>query len=73
MGEDLDLKKYIVDAIVVFNLDTKQMKWEVQLDQSSDNTIYQALIYFAPYFAPSVVDLVDLVDTSMGFAYVLDH
>ncbi|CAA0810659.1 Protein DEFECTIVE IN EXINE FORMATION 1 [Striga hermonthica] len=71
----IDIGKYIAGGIVVFNLDTKQVKWSVQLDLSSDNANFRAYIYSSP----SVVDLdgdgnLDiLVGTSFGLFYVIDH
>ncbi|BBM96733.1 hypothetical protein MPTK1_1g00230 [Marchantia polymorpha subsp. ruderalis] len=71
---DLDLGKYVAGAIVVFNLETKQVKWDTYLDLSVDSTTYRAYIYSAP----SVVDLDGdgqleiIVGTSMGFVYVLN-
>lgn len=71
----IDVTKYVAGAIVVFNLDTKQVKWSTQLDLSTDSGTFRAHIYSSP----SVVDLdgdgyLDiLVGTSFGFFYVLDH
>ncbi|GER36585.1 defective in exine formation [Striga asiatica] len=71
----IDIGKYIAGGIVVFNLDTKQVKWSVQLDLSTDNANFRAYMYSSP----SVVDLdgdgnLDiLVGTSFGLFYILDH
>lgn len=71
----IDIGKYVAGGIVVFNLDTKQVKWSIELDQSTDTGTYRAYIYSAP----TVVDLEGdgnldiLVGTSYGFFYVLDH
>lgn len=71
----IDVTKYVAGAIVVFNLDTKQVKWSTQLDLSTDSGTFRAHIYSSP----SVVDLdgdgyLDiLVGTSFGFFYVLDN
>ncbi|KAH9324109.1 hypothetical protein KI387_004287, partial [Taxus chinensis] len=71
----IDITKYVAGAIVVFNLDTKQVKWTTQLDLSTDSGKFRAHIYSSP----TVVDLdgdgyLDiLVGTSFGFFYVLDH
>lgn len=71
----IDIGKYVAGAIVVFNLDTKQVKWTSQLDLSTDSGKFRAHIYSSP----TVVDLdgdgyLDiLVGTSFGFFYVLDH
>ncbi|XP_059667914.1 protein DEFECTIVE IN EXINE FORMATION 1 isoform X2 [Cornus florida] len=71
----IDIGKYVAGAIVVFNLDTKQVKWTSQLDLSTDTGKFRAYIYSSP----TVVDLdgdgnLDiLVGTSYGLFYVLDH
>ncbi|XP_061344418.1 protein DEFECTIVE IN EXINE FORMATION 1 [Gastrolobium bilobum] len=72
---DIDIGKYVAGAIVVFNLDTKQVKWTAELDLSTDTSNFRAYIYSSP----TVVDLdgdgnLDiLVGTSYGLFYVLDH
>ncbi|KAF8394949.1 hypothetical protein HHK36_018888 [Tetracentron sinense] len=71
----IDIGKYVAGAIVVFNLDTKQVKWTTPLDLSTDTGNFRAYIYSSP----TVVDLdgdgnLDiLVGTSFGLFYVLDH
>ncbi|PHT38033.1 Protein DEFECTIVE IN EXINE FORMATION 1 [Capsicum baccatum] len=72
---DIDIEKYISGGIVVFNLDTKQVKWTQQLDLSTDSGNFRPYIHSSP----TVVDLdgdgnLDiLVGTSYGLFYVLDH
>ncbi|KAF3648471.1 Protein DEFECTIVE IN EXINE FORMATION 1 [Capsicum annuum] len=72
---DVDIEKYISGGIVVFNLDTKQVKWTQQLDLSTDSGNFHPYIHSSP----TVVDLdgdgnLDiLVGTSYGLFYVLDH
>ncbi|XP_020202953.1 protein DEFECTIVE IN EXINE FORMATION 1 [Cajanus cajan] len=72
---DIDIGKYVAGSIVVFNLDTKQVKWTAELDLSTDTANFRAFIYSSP----TVVDLdgdgnLDiLVGTSYGMFYVLDH
>ncbi|KAK1321267.1 hypothetical protein QJS10_CPA03g01827 [Acorus calamus] len=72
---DINIEKYVAGSIVVFNLDTKQVKWTRELDVSTDAGTYRAYIYSSP----TVVDLdgdgtLDiLVGTSFGLFYVLDH
>ncbi|CAH8356454.1 unnamed protein product [Eruca vesicaria subsp. sativa] len=71
----IDIKNYIASSIVVFNLETKQVKWVKELDMSTDNTNFRAYIYSSP----TVVDLdgdgyLDiLVGTSFGLFYAMDH
>ncbi|XP_047961112.1 protein DEFECTIVE IN EXINE FORMATION 1 [Salvia hispanica] len=71
----IDIGKYVAGGIVVFNLDTKQVKWSAQLDMSTETGKFRAYIYSSP----TVVDLdgdgnLDiLVGTSFGLFYVLDH
>ncbi|KAF9665162.1 hypothetical protein SADUNF_Sadunf16G0093400 [Salix dunnii] len=72
---DIDVGKYVASSVVVFNLDTKQVKWSRELDLSTSTAKFRAYIYSSP----SVVDLdgdgnLDiLVGTSFGLFYVLDH
>uniref|UniRef100_A0ACD5WDP8 Uncharacterized protein n=1 Tax=Avena sativa TaxID=4498 RepID=A0ACD5WDP8_AVESA len=74
LGE-IEIGKYIASGIVVFNLDTKQVKWTADLDLSTDSGNFRA----HAYSSPTVVDLdgngnLDiLVGTSYGFFYVIDH
>ncbi|EPS71130.1 hypothetical protein M569_03629, partial [Genlisea aurea] len=71
----IDISKYVAGGIVVFDLDTKQVKWATQLDLSTEDSKFRAFVYSSP----SVVDLdgdgnLDiLVGTSFGLFYVLDH
>lgn len=71
----IDIEKYVASGIVVFNLETKQVKWTADLDLSIDTGIFRAYIYSSP----TVVDLdgdgnLDIiVGTSFGLVYVLDH
>uniref|UniRef100_A0A1D1ZA04 Lambda-carrageenase n=1 Tax=Anthurium amnicola TaxID=1678845 RepID=A0A1D1ZA04_9ARAE len=71
----INIDKYVAGSIVVFNLDTKQVKWKRDLDVSIDTGNFRAYIYSSP----TVVDLdgdgnLDiLVGTSFGLCYALDH
>ncbi|KAF3606654.1 hypothetical protein DY000_02051114 [Brassica cretica] len=71
----IDIKNYIASSIVVFNLETKQVKWVKELDLSTDNSNFRAYMYSSP----TVVDLdgdgyMDiLVGTSFGLFYAMDH
>ncbi|KAL5217736.1 hypothetical protein ABZP36_018420 [Zizania latifolia] len=71
----IDIGKYIASSIVVFNLDTRQVKWTADLDLSTDSGNFTA----HAYSSPTVVDLdgdgnLDiLVGTSFGLVYVIDH
>ncbi|OVA11081.1 hypothetical protein BVC80_1741g66 [Macleaya cordata] len=71
----IDIGKYVAGAIVVFNLETKQVKWTTQLDLSTDTSKFRAYIYSSPTVADLDGDgnLDILVGTSFGLFYVLDH
>lgn len=72
---NIDIEKYVAGSIVVFNLETKQVKWTTPLDLSTNTGDFRAYISSSP----TVVDLdgdgnLDiLVGTSFGLFYVLDH
>ncbi|XP_062212885.1 protein DEFECTIVE IN EXINE FORMATION 1-like isoform X2 [Phragmites australis] len=71
----IDIEKYVASSIVVFNLDTRQVKWTAELDLSTDTGNFRAHVYSSP----TVVDLdgdgnLDiLVGTAYGLFYVIDH
>ncbi|KAI3936031.1 hypothetical protein MKX01_021461 [Papaver californicum] len=71
----VDIGKYVAGAIVVFNLETKQVKWTQQLDLSTDGSKWRAYIYSSPTLADLDGDgnLDILVGTSFGLFYALDH
>lgn len=72
---NIDIGKYLASSIVVFDLDTKQVKWTAELDLSTDKGNYRAYIYSSPTVADldgdGYMDI--LVGTSYGLFYVLDH
>ncbi|KAL5709223.1 Protein DEFTIVE IN EXINE FORMATION 1 [Ranunculus cassubicifolius] len=71
----IDIGKYVAGSIVVFDLDTKQVKWTRELDMSTDAGDFRAYIYSSPTVADLDGDgnLDILVGTSFGLFYVLDH
>lgn len=74
LGE-IEIGKYVAGAIVVFNLETKHVKWTTPLDLSTDSGTFRAYIYSSPTVADLDGDgyLDILVGTSFGLFYVLDH
>ncbi|KAL3137120.1 hypothetical protein ABBQ32_006695 [Trebouxia sp. C0010 RCD-2024] len=74
LSKDVDISQYVGGGIVVFNLRTRNLRWQQHLDLSTDHTQYRAYIYSAP----TLVDLNRdgkmeiIVGTSMGFLYVLN-
>lgn len=73
--EGIDMGKYVASSIVVFNLDTRQVKWAADLDLSTDAVNFRAHVFSSP----TVVDLdgdgyLDiLIGTAYGLFYVIDH
>ncbi|KAL0053870.1 hypothetical protein WJX82_000436 [Trebouxia sp. C0006] len=74
LPKDVDISQYVGGGIVVFNLRSRNLRWQQHLDLSTDHTKYRAYMYSAP----TLVDLNRdgkmeiVVGTSMGFLYVLD-
>ncbi|XP_078427631.1 defective in exine formation protein (DEX1) [Wolffia australiana] len=72
---DISIDKYVAGSIVVFNLDTREVKWTRELDLSTDTGTFRAYLYSSP----TVVDLdgdrnLDIIiGSSFGLCYVLDH
>ncbi len=48
---DIDISKYIAGGLVVFNLQTRSVKWQLHLDLSTDTTSFRAHIYGSPTLA----------------------
>ncbi|GAB2272986.1 Protein DEFTIVE IN EXINE FORMATION 1 [Dionaea muscipula] len=73
--DGIDIEKYVASSIVVFNLDTKQVKWTAPLDVSTDSGKFRAYIYSSPTVADLDNDgkLDILVGSSFGLFYVIDH
>ena len=46
--KDVDISQYVGGGIVVFNLRTRNLRWQQHLDLSTDHTQYRAYIYSAP-------------------------
>ncbi|XP_024536256.1 protein DEFECTIVE IN EXINE FORMATION 1 [Selaginella moellendorffii] len=75
LSKDVDISKYVAGAIFVFSLDTKQVKWKIHFDLSTDSVAFRAYIYSSP----TVVDLDGdgylsiVVGTSFGFVYALHY
>lgn len=73
--EGIDIGKYVASSIVVFNLDTRQVKWIAELDLSTNTAEFRAHVFSSP----TVVDLdgdgyLDiLIGTAYGYFYVIDH
>ena len=67
LGPDIDISKYVAGGLVVFNLQTRSIKWQLHLDQSTDTTAFRAHIYSNPTLADLDGDgkLEIIVGTSM--------
>ncbi|DBA92804.1 TPA: hypothetical protein ACH3X1_002991 [Trebouxia sp. C0004] len=74
LPKDVDISQYVGGGVAVFNLRSRNLRWQQHLDLSTDHTKYRAYMYSAP----TLVDLNRdgkmeiVVGTSMGFLYVLD-
>ena len=67
LAADIDISKYIAGGLVVFNLQTRSIKWQLHLDLSTDTTTFRAHIYSSPTLADLNGDgkLEIIVGTSM--------
>ena len=74
VGDDGDINNYLASGVVVFDLNTKLLKWSQHLDLSTGYTRYKAAALASPALADVNGDgkLEIVVGTSMGFLYVLD-
>ena len=72
---DEDVGKCLASSSVVFNLDTKQVKRNQELELSASTGKFRAYIYSSPTMVVLNVDgnLDSLVRTSFGLFYVLDY
>ncbi len=72
---DTKLNMYVAGGVVAFDLHTKEIKWTLHLDLTTDVGQYRAYIFSQP----NVVDLEGdgrlevILGTSLGFIYVIDH
>jgi glucose dehydrogenase len=64
----------VAGGIVVYDLRTKMLKWQQQLDLTTDTTKFKAHIFSSPTLVDVNNDglLEIVVGTSLGFVYVLD-
>jgi len=71
----LDISKYVAGGIVVFDLGTLEIKWTLNLDMTTDLSLYTGYIYTSP----TVVDMNHdnmmeiIIPTGVGFVYAIDH
>lgn len=74
VGENGDIMKYLASGVVVYDLNSRMIKWSQHLDLSTAYTRYKAASLSSPALADVNGDgmLEVIVGTSMGFLYVLD-
>ncbi len=74
VGENGDIMKYLASGVVVYDLNSRMMKWSQHLDLSTAYTRYKAAILSSPALGDINGDglLEVIVGTSMGFLYALD-
>ena len=72
---DIDVEKYVAGGIIVWNIDTQRLLFNLPLDLTRDDTQYRGHIYVSPTVADIDRDgyLEIVVGTGVGFIYVIDH
>lgn len=75
LDSDIDIHKYVAGGLVVYDLATMKLKWELHLDLTTDRTNTRAHIYATPIVADIDSDglLEVVIATSMGWIYVVDR
>ena len=48
LPDDIDISQYVAGGIVVYNLRSRNLRWQTHLDLSTDHTQFLAYIYSAP-------------------------
>lgn len=48
MPADIDISQYVAGGIVVYNMRSRNLRWQTHLDLSTDHTEFRASIYSAP-------------------------
>lgn len=74
LDPDIDIRNYIAGGIVVYDIATKEVKWEANMDLAVDNGQQSAYVYASPTVADVDADgnLEVVVGTTLGYIYVLD-
>jgi len=74
LGDNVDISKYVGGGIVVFDLGTRDVRWQTHLDLTTDTTAFRAYMYSSPTVADIDGDgkLEIVVGTSVGFIYALN-
>ena len=74
ISQDIEIDKYIAGGIVVIDIETRKVKWQLDLDISQEKTEYVAYLYSSP----TVIDLNGdkqqeiIIGTGAGFIYIID-
>jgi len=74
IAPDVQLHNYVACGLVVYNLRTRALLWDLHLDLTTDLTKFRAFMYSNPIVADLDGDgkLEILVGTSVGFIYVVN-